>query len=274
MSTWLRELFGTATPIIAMAHLPPLPGTPLYDERRGPDWIVESVRADVAKLTRNGMDAVLFCNEGDRPYSLKADFEGAAMLARVVAECRPTDRPFGVDFLWDARCALAVAACSGAAFIREVLTGAYDSDMGLWNPDAAGLLRYRRQLGANGVKVFFNVTPEFASPLGRRTVAQVARSAVVSSLADVILVSGPMAGAEPDLAVLEEARGAVPPEVPVLLNTGAKVTNIRQFLRVADGAIVGSSLKVDGYTWNPVDEARVRAFMAAVHDARQEAAGG
>jgi len=56
--------------------------------------------------------------------------------------------------------------------------------------------------------------------------------------------------------------------VPVLVNTGARIDNIRQFLAVADGAIVGSSLKVDGYTWNPVDPARVRAFMDAAREAR------
>jgi membrane complex biogenesis BtpA family protein len=251
-----------------MAHLPPLPGTPLYDEARGPDGIVAAVQADVDMLVRGGVDGILFCNEGDRPYALRADFEGVAMLARVVSECRPLDRPFGVDFLWDARAALAVAACTRAGFIREVLTGVYDSDMGLWNTDAAALLRYRRALGASRVKVFFNVTPEFASPLGSRTVGQAARSAVVSSLADAILVSGPMAGAEPDLETLRQAREAVGDEVPVLLNTGAKVGNIRQFLQVADGVIVGSGLKVDGYTWNPVDEGRVRVFMDAVREVR------
>ncbi len=76
-----------------------------------------------------------------------------------------------------------------------------------------------------------NITPEFASPIGRRSPAEVARSAVVSSLADVILVSGPMAGAEPDRATLTDVREAVAPEVPVLLNTGAKAKTIADHLR-------------------------------------------
>ena len=58
-------------------------------------------------------------------------------------------------------------------------------------------------------------------------------------------------------------------DVPVLVNTGAKASNIEAFLKVADGVIVGSSLKQDGYTWNPVDPARVDAFMAAVSRARR-----
>ena len=94
-----KKLFGVEKPVVAMAHLPPLPGTPLYDEVGGPAAIVESVRRDVEILTGAGFDASLFCNEGDRPYQLRATFEGVAMMARVVAEIAPRDRPFGVDYL-------------------------------------------------------------------------------------------------------------------------------------------------------------------------------
>jgi uncharacterized protein len=87
-------------------------------------------------------------------------------------------------------------------------------------------------------------------------------------MADVILVSGMAAGTEPKLETLKEVKAAVGGMVPVLLNTGGKAENIRQYLSVADGVIVGSSLKVDGYTWNPVDEKRVKAFMAEVKAAR------
>jgi len=191
-------------------------------------------------------------------------------MTLVITEVRPTDRPFGVDFLWNAKAPLAVAKATGASFIREVVTGVYESDMGLWAPDAAALYRYRKQIDAENVRIFANITPEFASPLGSRSVAQRARSAVVSSLVDAILIAGPMAGAEPELAYVREAKEAVGEAVPVLLNTGAKIENIHQFLSVADGVIVGSSLKVDGYTWNPVDPARVKAFMAKVREIRKE----
>jgi membrane complex biogenesis BtpA family protein len=257
------ELFARDQPVIAMAHLPPLPGTPLYDERAGVSGIVDAVRADLELLLPAGVDAVMFCNEGDRPYALRAGPEGVAAMTRVVADLAPSDRPFGVDFLWDAHAALAIAVATGASFIREVVTGVYESDMGLWNTDAAAVLRERRRLDAGQVRVLFNVTPELASPLGRRSVADVARSAVVSSLADAILVSGPLQGAEPTLESVREAKDAVAGAVPVLLNTGAKSTNVREYLAVADGVIVGSDLKVNGYTWNPVDRQRVERFLAA-----------
>jgi uncharacterized protein len=257
-----RDLFPGRKPVIAMAHVPPLPGTPLHDASQGVDGLVEAVRADLRILLDAGVDAVMFCNEGDRPYTFHAGEDGVAVMTRVVTELRPTDRPFGVDFLWDARAALAIGAATGASFMREVATGVYESDMGLWQTDAAALLRERRRLDAD-IAILMNVTPEFASRLGTRSVGTVARSVAVSSLADGILISGPMAGAEPDIEALREAREAVAREVPVLVNTGTKAGNVAAFLAVADGCIVGSDLKVDGYTWNPVDPERVRRFMEA-----------
>lgn len=266
----IKEWFGVSKAVIAMAHFPALPGTPRYDPKMGVDGILERVRSDVKVLLENGVDAIMFCNEDDRPYTFHAGFESVAVMTRVITEVRPTDRPFGVDFLWDPMAPLAIAKATGASFIREVVTGVYESDMGLWAPDAAALYRYRKQIDAEHVRIFANITPEFASPLGNRSVAQRARSAVVSSLVDAILIAGPMAGAEPELSYIQEAKEAVGEAVPVLLNTGAKYENIHQFLRIADGVIVGSSLKVGGYTWNPVDPERVKAFMSKVREIRKE----
>jgi len=259
-----REIFpGIEKPLIAMAHVPALPGTPSYDANSGVRGLVRHVREEVTVLVDAGFDAVMFCNEHDRPYTLKADLAAAAVMARVVTECRPEAVPFGVDYLWDAECALAAAVATEAAFIREVATGAWESDMGQFVPNAADLLRRRRWLDAGGLAIFMNVTPEFASTTGHRSPAEVARSVAVSSLPDAILVSGPMAGAEPSPSIVAEIRDAVPAELPVLLNTGARPDNIAAYLEFADGCVVGSSLKVDGDTWNRVDPSRAKAFVAA-----------
>lgn len=260
----LKHLFpGVDKPLIAMVHLPALPGTPLYDANAGLSGGVDAVRRDLEALLAAGFDGLLFCNENDRPYELQAGLESAAAMTRVVTECRTEQVPFGVDFLWDARCALAVAVATGAAFIREVASGTWESDMGFWSPSAAHLLRERRRLDGDEIAILMNITPEFASGVGRRSPAEVARSTVVSSLADAILVSGPAAGAEPDLATLSVVREAVPAEVPVLLNTGAKAATIGRQLEHADGCIVGSDLKVDGHTWNKVDPERAKRFVDA-----------
>jgi membrane complex biogenesis BtpA family protein len=268
MTNWIKDLFGREKPVIAMAHIPALPGTPRYDAALGLDGLIDKLRPDIQYLVKGGVEAIMFCNEDDRPYTFQAPMEQVAAMTRVVTELHPEAIPFGVDFLWDPLAALCIAVATGASFVREVMSGTYESDMGLWSPDARAVLRLRRELKAEGVRLFFNVAPEFGSPLGSRSIAERAKSAVVSSLAEAILVSGPMAGAAPDYSLVKEAKGAVGEGVPVFLNTGAKAGNIGQYFQVADGVIVGSSLKVDGYTWNPVDPARVRAFMAAANAAR------
>lgn len=268
MKSNLQDLFGVDKPVIAMAHIPALPGTPRYDAALGVDGMIECMRKDVRYLLDGGVDAIMFCNEDDRPYSFQADMEAVAVMTRIVTELRPTDRPFGVDFLWDAKAPLAIAKATGAAFIREVVSGVYESDMGLWAPDAAALYRYRRLIDAEDVRIFANITPEFASPLGNRTVGQRAKSVVTSTLVDAILIAGAMAGAVPDLSLVHEAKEAVGNSVPVLLNTGATAERVGQYLNVADGVIVGSFLKVNGHTWNPVDPQRVKQFMSAVHEVR------
>jgi membrane complex biogenesis BtpA family protein len=268
MSSWVRELFQSDKPVIAMAHIPALPGTPRYNADGGIQYLLDRVRPDVEALVNGGVDAVMFCNEDDRPYVLKAGIEQIAAQTRVVSELKPSTVPFGVDFLWDPMAAIAIAHATGASFIREVLAGTYESDMGMWSPNAGEVLRLRQRIGADTVRVFYNIVPEFASALGARTLTQRAHSVAVSCLPDVILVSGMMAGSEPELAVIEEVKSAVG-DMPVFLNTGAKVENIRDYLRIADGVIVGSSLKVNGYTWNAVDPERVERFMQQVEWARQ-----
>lgn len=264
----LQALFPNHKAVIAMAHVPPLPGTPLYDGAAGVTGLVDAVARDMEHLLVDGIDAVMFCNEGDRPYQLEVGPEIVAAMANVVGQLRPRDRPFGVDVLWDARAAVGLAIGTGAAFVREVVTGVYESDMGPWAPDPAPLLRARRACDADDLAILMNITPEFASRVGARSAAQVARSVVVSSLPDALLVSGPMAGAEPDVTAVAEIKEAVGDDVWVFVNTGAKSTNVADFLRHADGCIVGSDLKLDGGTWNPVDPERVQRFLAAAEPAR------
>jgi uncharacterized protein len=268
------QLFPVAKPVIAMVHFPALPGSPRHRRGTSLDELVERVGTDLRHLVSGGVDSVMFCNEDDRPYSLEVQLETVATMAAVIGQLRPRDQPFGVDVLWNPKSAVALAKATGASFMREVVTGVYESDMGLWAPDAAELYRYRRLIDAEEVLVMANITPEFASPLGMRSVAQRARSALTSTLVDVLLIAGPMAGAEPDLALIAEAKEAVGGRVPVFMNTGGTAENIGRYLEVADGVIVGSGLKVDGSTWNPVDPARVVRFMEAAADARAAATNG
>jgi uncharacterized protein len=259
MST-LERIFGTQRPLIAMCHLHALPGRPRHDAAAGIDGIVERLTHDVAALQDAGVDGLLFCNEHDIPYQLRVGHEAVAAMAAAIGRLRAELRlPFGVDLLWDPRAALAVARATGAAFVREVFTGVYESDMGLMAPSLGELAAYRHQIGADGVALFTNITPEFSRSVSGRPVAERARSAAFLGV-DALLVSGQMAGVSADLEELREAKDAAP-AVSLLANTGVSEENLGRILKVADGVIVGTSLKVDRMIWNPVDPARARRLV-------------
>ncbi len=264
----LEATFGNRKPVIAMAHFPPLPGAPLYDAGTGMDGILDYVSRDLENLQDGGVDCIMFGNEGDRPYLLNASPESLAAMAAAIGTLKDMLKvPFGVNYLWDPLATVALGVATGAVFAREIFTGVYDSDMGLWQPDAAKAVRLRHNLGRGDMKLLFNVNAEFASPIGTRPIEMRAKSAVFSSLADVILVSGPMTGQPVDGSDLRRVKGAVG-DTPVFANTGVNKNNIADILSVADGVIIGTHLKVDGDTWNPVDLERVKRFMDSVAKAR------
>jgi membrane complex biogenesis BtpA family protein len=262
--TVIDELFGKPKAIIAMAHFPPLPGQPLHDAERGMAGLRDAVRHDVEILADSGVDAVMFCNEGDRPYRTKVGPEVPGAMATVIAELRDSlPIPFGVDVLWDPVAAIGIAHATGASFVREVVSGAYAGDFGVWDTDPAATLSYRRQIGADGVRLFFNVTAEFAAPIAPRDIALTARSAVFSSLADAVCVSGVVTGSGVDVADLRAAKQAVGDDAAVIANTGVRPETVADMLAVADACIVGTALKRDGNTWNEVERQRVEQLVEA-----------
>lgn len=254
--------------VVGMVHLGALPGTPLYDEKGGMDRLIEGVQADIEALQAGGIDAVMFGNENDRPYSLRAPQASVAAMSATIGAVRASLKvPFGVNFLWDPVASVAIAVATGARFVREIFTGVYASDMGLWVPDCENAARARRNLGRPDIKLLFNINAEFAASLDTRPIALRAQSAVFSSLADAILVSGPITGQPADRSDLKSVREAVR-QVPVFANTGVTAENVADVLALADGCIVGTHFKRDGNTWNPVDRDRVARFMERVNTLR------
>lgn len=258
---WIEELFGVKKPIIAMCHLHALPGDPAYDPDRGMEWVVEQGRADLLALQQGGVDAVMFSNEYSLPYLTKVEQITCACVARVIAELRSEIRvPYGVNMLWDPVASIDVAVASGATFVREIFTGVYASDFGLWNTNCGEVIRHQHAVHGQNVRLLFNIVPEAAAYLAEREVADIARSTVFNTQPDGICVSGLTAGAETSLSALRLVKEAIP-DTPVFANTGVTAANVEEQLAVADGAIVGTTFKQDGYIWNDVDAERVRVLM-------------
>jgi uncharacterized protein len=261
---WTQKIFRTDKPIIAMCHLLPLPGDPGYDVAGGMPKVVAAARKDLNALQEGGVDAVMFSNEFSMPYLTQVEAVTVAAMARVISEVFPDLKvPFGVNVLWDAEASLDLAAAVGAQFVREIFTGVYASDFGLWNTDVGKTVRHQHRIGAQDVKLLFNIVPEAAAYLAERDVVAIARSTVFNNHPDAICVSGLTAGVETDASLLKMVKQAVP-ETVVFANTGVHPDNVAEQLQIADGAVVGTTFKKDGVFENAVDGDRVSAFMAKV----------
>lgn len=266
--TWLKDVIGTEKAIIAMCHLLPLPGDPYYDKEKGMEYVIEMARKDFLALQEGGVDAVMFSNEFSLPYLTNVKTETVAAMARIIGELkRDIKIPFGVNVLWDAKKSLDLAVATGAQFVREIFTGVYASDFGLWNTNVGETIRHQHQIGAGNVKLLFNIVPEAAKYLSERDIESIAKSTVFNNRPDALCVSGLTAGSTTDSQILQRVKNTVP-ETVVLANTGMKVETLEAQLSIADGGVVGTTFKYDGKFENHVDVERVKEFMNKVKEFR------
>lgn len=267
--TWLKDVIGTEKAVIAMCHIMALPGDPNYDKEKGMDYVVEMVRKDLHALQDGGVDAVMFSNEFSLPYLTNVKTETVAAMANIIGELKSEIKvPFGVNVLWDAQKSLDLAVATGALFVREIFTGVYASDFGLWNTNVGETVRHQHRIGAENVKLLFNIVPEAARYVADRDIESIAKSTVFNNRPDALCVSGLTAGAQTDSQMLKKVKDAVPQTV-VLANTGVRRENLQEQLSIADGAVVGTAFKYEGKFENHVDPSRVKAFMDDLKAFRQ-----
>jgi membrane complex biogenesis BtpA family protein len=266
--SWLREMFVNPKPVIGMLHLVALPGDPNFESAKGMRFAVDHARTDLANLQNGGVDGVLISNEFSLPYLTSTEPVTGMSMARIIGEIRSDiSVPFGVNVLWDGIASLDLAAATGAMFVREVFTGVYASDFGLWNTNVGATARHRARLGISDVKLLFNLVPEAANYLANRNLGDLTRSTIFNALPEGIVVSGLTAGAPTESADLRQVKDNAG-SVPVFVNTGVTPASAAAQLAIADGAIVGTSFKFDGEFQNAVDVERVKELMAVVNEVR------
>jgi len=267
---WIKEVLKTDKPIIAMCHLQAMPGDPYYDSQKGMKDVLEKARHDLLALQEGGVDAVMFSNEFSLPYLTKVRPETVAAMARIIGELMDEIQvPYGVNCLWDPIASLDLAAATDAQFVREIFTGVYASDFGLWDTNCGAVVRHQREIHAEHVKLLFNIVPEAAQYLGDRTIEMIARTTEFNCRPDALCVSGATAGTATDPVTLRKAKEAVK-QTPVFANTGCRPDTIESLLKIADGAVVGTYFKIDGKFENLTDAGRVKEFMQVVKNFRKQ----
>lgn len=260
----LTTIFKTATPVIGVVHLLPLPTSPKWggDLQR----VIDRAEQEATALASGGVHGIIVENFFDAPFP-KEQVDPAVVSAMSLIVQRLQQLvavPIGINVLRnDARSALAIATCVNAQFIRvNVLTGVMATDQGLIEGCAYKLLRYRRELGSN-VNILADVLVKHARPLGSPNLTTAVQETIHRGLADGIILSGWATGSPPNLEDLELAKAAAG-DIPVFIGSGANWENISKLIQSADGVIVASSLKRKGEIQQPIDPIRVRQFVESL----------
>lgn len=279
----MKTLFQNRKAVVGMIHVGALPGTPRSTE--SPEEVVERARDEARVLAQAGVDALMIENMHDVPYlkgAVGAEIVaamtavGAAVReesARVREATHAPALPLGVQILAAAnREALAVALACEADFVRvENFAHAHIADEGLMPTAEAGpLLRYRREIGAEHIKIVADVKKKHSSHALTADVslAEAARTTEFFG-ADAIVVTGTATGQSTSPADVATVRQAV--SIPVCIGSGLTPANLPELWPHADVFIVGSHLKVDGLWSNPIDPQRLTEFMTAVARLRKTA---
>jgi membrane complex biogenesis BtpA family protein len=261
----LESLFPNSKPVIGMIHVGALPGTPA-NELRVSELMKLAVReAEVYRM--GGVDGIMIENMHDTPYlrgGVGPEIVAAmALIAQVVKV--ESKLPTGVQILAAAnREALAVAHASGLDFIRaEGYAFAHVADEGLIEASAAELLRYRKLIGAERVQVWADIKKKHSSHAITADISLGEMAAAVEFMrGDAVIITGSATGEPPKIEDVREAKAHS--TLPVLLGSGMSADNLTDYYDLADGFIVGSSLKADGHWSNPVELSRVEHLMAQV----------
>ena len=261
----MPKLFKVEKPVIGMVHLRPLPGSP---GSPGFKEVLKWALRDAEALVGGGVDGLLVENLGDAPfYPDKVPPHVVSCMSVVVWEVRKRfDVPVGVNVLRnDVESAVAIASATGAEFVRvNVHVGCVATDQGIIQGKAHLTMRYRELLGSR-VKVFADIAVKHGKPLYDVSLTQLAKDTFYRGRADALIVTGPETGAEARVEDIVEVKQAVP-EAPVFVGSGVTASNVRRYLRHADGVIVGTYLKRDGMITNPVDIDRVRLLIKAARE--------
>jgi uncharacterized protein len=263
----LDSIFASPRPLVGMVHLPPLPGSPLHEG--GMAAIVDGALADARTLADAGFDAILVENLGDSPYA--ADRVGpltiASLTVAVAEVIRAVEVPVGVNVLRnDAAAALAIAAATGARFIRvNVHVGGMLTDQGWISGRAHDTLRERARIGAR-IAILADVLVKHAVIPPGADIAAIARDTWGRGHADGLIVSGGATGEPTSLARVDAIRAAVP-DAPVWIGSGLNAGNAATLMRSATGAIVGSAVQHGGRAGSRVEASRARALVEASRSA-------
>jgi membrane complex biogenesis BtpA family protein len=265
----LNSEFFEDKPLMAMVHARALPGSPRNS--MGINKILEIAKNEASIYLKAGVDGIIVENMHDVPFVRKVGPEIVAAMTLMGKTIKlATELPCGIQILSAAnKEALAAASIAGLDFIRvEAYAFAHVADEGVIEACAGELLRYRKAIGANEIAIFADIKKKHSSHAitGDMSIGQTAEAYEFFD-ADTLIVTGNITGDPPKVTDLEDAKNSC--NIPVLLGSGMTVENLEKYFSKADGFIVGSYFKKEGYWANEIDEKRLTLFIRRLKELRK-----
>ena len=242
----------------------PLPGAPLY---QGDDQkVIDQALADLEVYKSAGVDSIILENDHDLPYiQPPLDEKGIALMTEIARAARERfEGPIGIQMLEAANItSLEIAAEADLDYIRvEAFVFAHVGGSGIINGSAGKILRRRKELDAEHIKVFADVKKKHGSH--SLTIDLDIKDEIMQAeffLVDGVIVTSQFTGLNPDKNDLVKAKSAT--KLPVLIGSGMTAENIQEYLPLADGFIVGSYFRKDGKFLETLEPERLNKFMKA-----------
>ena len=257
------RLMNRQKTVIGMVHCLPLYGTPKF--KGSCQQILDQAVQDAVTLEKAGADAVIVENMGDTPFAEKLSHEQIVGLSAATALVKQAVRiPVGVDAAFnDYRAGLAIAKITGCDFIRvPVFVDTVHFTDGILYPCAHDCMFYRKQLDAENILIFADIQVKHTRPVFPGIAIEDSAKDAEACGADALIVTGSAIGTETPLELISRVKRVV--KIPVFAGSGVKKENIREQFTIADGAIVGSSLKENGILENPISYALTKELLGGL----------
>lgn len=245
--------------VIGMVHCLPLPGT--WKFNNDCNNIINRAIDDAITLEKAGCDAIMIENMCDDPLGIIMDIEQSIALSAIVSRIREkVSLPIGIDAAFcDYKVSLSIAKICDCQFIRvPVFVDRVQFFGGIINPCARDCVLFRKKLEANDVKILADIQVKHTNIITPIPIEDSAKTAVACG-ADAVIVTGSTTGEQTPIEMIKKVKKVV--SVPVIVGSGISSTSIKEQLHIADGCIVGSSLKEGGILTNPIKFEKVRELL-------------
>lgn len=271
----IQKIFTINKPIIGMLHLDYLEGKKF----KGIDYVVVKAMKDIEALQNGGIDGILIENWKESSVGEFVSEETEKNIHLVVQKLSKHIKiPFGINVLNnDYKVAFSVGKLTGASFIElDVFVDKVKSDFQnnitaikkpfVIEPKPEKIWEYAKNILADTIPLFVFVQPKHYMMVEKKPIEKSVMQAINVGASAILITKA--TGIAPTVGAIKRVK-KVSGNTSIGIGSGFRVDNASELLPFIDFAVVGTSIKFDQKTDNPVDEKKVKELMTITRYRRE-----